>query len=101
MPAEFELTFAPIAGRSGEGPVMPAFDGRAAASETMTSADTPSNISAGANMFARGVNTGDADIYVDFNLTPDATVAPRWFLGIGQTLITGVPEGARASFTTK
>lgn len=101
MPAELEVTFAPISGRSGEGPNMPAFNGVASASETLSVADTASTVSAGPNNFARLVNSGDAALYVALGAAPDASAAPRWFLGVGQTLIVSCPESGKAAFVAK
>jgi len=101
MPAELEVTFAPVSGRSANGSAMPAFDGNASASETMATANTPSTITAGLMDFARLVNSGDAAIYVAIGSTPNPLVAPRWFLGVGQSLIVSCPEGWKASFVAK
>ncbi|WP_282045052.1 hypothetical protein [Roseibium album] len=101
MPVELEVTFAPVSGRSANGSAMPAFDGNASASETMATANTPSAISAGLMDFARLVNSGDAAIYVAIGSTPNPLVAPRWFLGVGQSLIVSCPEGGKASFVAK
>lgn len=101
MPAELEVTFAPVSGRSANGSAMPAFDGVASASETIVTASTPSTITAGPQDFARLVNSGDAALYVALGAGPDPLVTPRWFLGVGQSLIVSCPEGGKVSFTAK
>ncbi|MFN3252623.1 hypothetical protein [Roseibium album] len=101
MPAELEVTFAPVSGRSANGSAMPAFDGNASASQTMATAATPSTITAGSQDFARIVNSGDAALYVAVGTTPDASTAPRWFLGVGDMLILNCPDGGKVSFVAK
>lgn len=101
MPAELEVTFAPVSGRSANGSAMPAFDGSASASETLATAGTPSTIAAGPLDFARLVNSGDAALYVAVGKTPNPSAAPRWFLGVGQSLIVSCPEGGKVSFIGK
>ena len=101
MPAEVELTFAPVSGRSANGSAMPAFDSEASGSETLTTASTPSIIAAGSQDFARFVNSGDQGVYVALKASGTSASTPRFFLGVGQTLILNASEGARGSFTPK
>ncbi|MET1411639.1 hypothetical protein ABVF61_05195 [Roseibium sp. HPY-6] len=101
MPAELEVTFAPVSGRSSNGSAMPAFDGSATASETMVIAATPSNIMAGTQDFARLVNSGDTALYVALGKSPNAAATPRWFLGVGQSLVLSCGEGGKVAFVSK
>ncbi|WP_299473400.1 hypothetical protein [uncultured Roseibium sp.] len=101
MPAELEVTIAPVSGRSSNGSAMPAFDGSASASETMVSPATPSNITAGMQDFVRLVNSGDAALYVALGNSPNAAATPRWFLGVGQSLILSCGEGEKVAFVAK
>lgn len=102
MPAEIEVTFAPVSGRAAaKAEPMPAFDGIATASETITAAATPSTIAAGPMDFARIANSGDAAVYVGIGTAPNAAQTPRWYLNVGQVLILSMPEGGKVAFVAK
>jgi hypothetical protein len=98
MAAKLEVTFSPASGRSVNGTAMPALDANAAASETLTAANTPSNTVAGPQSFARIANSGDVPLYVAFGKVPNPNASPRWFLGVGQAMPLGCNEGDKVAY---
>jgi hypothetical protein len=101
MPAEIEITFAPVINRAMTGTTMPALSGKGSASETRSTAGGQSTAAAQENDFVRICNSGDQALYVDVGQSPDASSAPRWFLPVGGELHLGCEAGDKVAFVSK